>query len=65
MSGAAAFSPDESWYVVELAAGAAGEAGALGAANALEAAAGSATTAPAIARMRPALRVSGRTTRSG
>ena len=61
MSGAAGFSPDESWYVVSFAAVAAGAAGEE---SAPEAAAGSATTATAIARTRPG-RVSGRTSASG
>jgi hypothetical protein len=60
MSGAAAFSPDESWYVVEFAATA---VGATGAENAPEATVGSATTARAIANSRPG-RVSDRKTRS-
>ena len=58
MSGAAGFSPDESWYVVLFAA----TLGAAGAESAPEATVGSATTATAIARRSPG-RVSGRTTR--
>ena len=58
MSGAAGSSPTESWYVVELAAGAAGPE------SAPEAAAGRATTATAIARASHG-RVSGRTCASG
>ena len=56
MSGAAAFSPDESWYVGLFA------AIAVGAENAPDAAVGRATTATAVARTSPG-RVSGRTTR--
>jgi hypothetical protein len=57
MSGAAAFSPDESWYVVLLAVIAVVDAGPE---SAPDATVGSATTATAIANTMPG-RISGRT----
>jgi hypothetical protein len=61
MSGAAGFSPDESWYDVLFAAIAAGAAGVEGAPEAII---GSAAMATAIARTSQG-RVSGRTSASG